>query len=166
MDEHKAIKPGVMLYFDAMENALKALDNTELGALTRAVLEYANPTNGAEPDFKMGTPLWFLWGPIKKSIDRDGETYERKKRSTRYGGYVTSCKKQGLEPLDRKAWEAAGMPNAATGTETSRGDKPGTDGGQKPGPDGGRARGTDSGLPAMLSVEEMRRQDRQKPRKP
>lgn len=62
--------PGVMLYFTLYE-AVKELSDTELGALTRALMEYG--LYGVLPSFSGAMAV--AWNFIKGNADRDYQRY-------------------------------------------------------------------------------------------
>lgn len=69
-DAEEKRPPGVMLYFTLYE-AVKELSDTELGALTRALMEYG--LYGALPSFSGAMAM--AWHFIKGNADRDYQRY-------------------------------------------------------------------------------------------
>ena len=71
-----AEKPGVMIYFDSIRPALSRLDDSQLGALFRAIIEYAQTGAVADLDNMAG----FAFDSLRPKIDRDDERYQERNR--------------------------------------------------------------------------------------
>lgn len=71
MEKHP---PGVMLYFAEMRPLLSLMDDAERGQILAAILDYAE--YDVEP--VLGDRLAAAWPFIKRLIDRDAETYQKK----------------------------------------------------------------------------------------
>ena len=68
--------PGVMLYFDRMRPIVALLGVEELGELVLKILDYGE--YGREPDFIPGDHLKSLWPSIRRVMDQDAATYQKK----------------------------------------------------------------------------------------
>lgn len=92
-------RPGVMIYFE-VERPLKRLSYEEKGMLFEAILEYAH--YGTLPNFDGN--IGVAWDFICDKVDRDIQRYENAVAQKAYGGYKSSCKRNGVEPLPFSAW--------------------------------------------------------------
>ncbi len=96
-------RPGVMLYFDAVRPAISRLDETQCGALLRAVVDYAQ--YGVVPELDPMTGLAF--DILVPKIDRDAERYEESREQRQYAAYTREKKRSGEQPLSIAEWRLA-----------------------------------------------------------
>ena len=66
--------PGVMLYFEETRPIISLLSDTERGQLLTAILDYAE----YDADPVLSERLVAAWPFIKRKIDHDAETYQKK----------------------------------------------------------------------------------------
>ena len=95
--------PGVMLYFDAVRPAISRLNETQCGALLRAVMDYAQ--YGVVPELDPMTGLAF--DVLVPKIDRDAERYEESREQRQYAAYTREKKRGGEQPLSIAEWRLA-----------------------------------------------------------
>ena len=104
-------KSGVLIYFDPMQEAADALDDERLGKLTRAIINYANPSRMTEPEFQ-DDALSKMWIFVKSSIVRDDKTYRVKSAKKRYAAFCRYSKERGYDPpISRDVWDNLGQPS-------------------------------------------------------
>lgn len=95
-----AEKPGVLLYY-SLWGSMKLLSDSELGALTRAIMEYDGinqlelPANAA-----------LLWPMVECQLVVDDGRYRERVERTAYASYVRKQKDRGEEILSREEWSA------------------------------------------------------------
>lgn len=98
-------RPGVMIYFDDIRPFSDYMTNEVLGAFIRALIDYAQfgawVTNDCPQEVL--TPLRVF----KPKVDRDAETYEKKKLHGNYMTYARLEKQKGLTPMSEEAWRIA-----------------------------------------------------------
>ena len=88
-------KPGIMLYFDKIIPALSRLEDAQIGALLRAIIEYAQ--TGALPELDGMTGLVF--DMLRPGLDRDEERYQQSVVHGSYMAYCKKCKENGSRPI-------------------------------------------------------------------
>lgn len=96
-----AEKPGVMVYFDTVRPAFERMDNAELGALFRAIVNYAEYGEISDLDGMAGLTFDLL----RPKIDRDGQRYRDKCEQSRYATYCREMKKLNAQPLPYDKWK-------------------------------------------------------------
>ena len=107
-----AEKPGVMIYFDSIRPALSRLDDSQLGALFRAIIEYAQTGAVADLDNMAG----FAFDSLRPKIDRDDERYQEQCQKSSYAVYCRETKKAGSQPLSFDQWISSDVIRSPTTT--------------------------------------------------
>lgn len=96
-------RPGFMCYLDNWGPIVDDMDEHTIALLLKACV--ARARGDEEPELTgMAATVWKMLLP---SFDRDGERYEQTKLARRYAAYCRVCREKGIEPLARKAWDAA-----------------------------------------------------------
>ena len=109
-------KPGVMIYFAPMREHAETLSDDRLARLFRAILAYADPDCGQEPDFHDDEVLRQLWIDVRYAIIRDDNTYHLKNQKKQYAVFCRFAKENGFSkendqpPISREEWEMLGCP--------------------------------------------------------
>ena len=96
-------RPGVMIYFDDIRPFVDYMTDETLGALFRALINYAELGEWVDDDCdpNVMVPLRVM----KPKIDRDAAAYENKKLHGQYMTYVRLAKQQGLNPVSEETWK-------------------------------------------------------------
>lgn len=97
-----ADKPGVMLYFDVIGPLMNHLEDQELGALLRGMVDYS--LTGLAPELDPFSPVSMAWDVLLPHLDRDTERYRAKLEQSRYANYCKTQKQLGYTPLPRETW--------------------------------------------------------------
>ena len=109
-------KPGVMIYFKPMREQAASLNDARLARLFRAMLAYADPDCGQEPDFHDDEVLLNVWIHIRHAIIRDDDAYHQKNQKKQYAVFCRFAKEKGFvkendePPISREEWEELGCP--------------------------------------------------------
>lgn len=90
--------PGVMLYFDRMRPVFALLSAEERGELVMKILDYGEFDR--EPDFVPGDHLESLWPSVRKTIDRDADTYRRKCEQRQKAAQARWERERGVKPAE------------------------------------------------------------------
>ncbi len=93
-------RPGVMLYFDSVQPALRRLDDSQCGALFRAIMDYAE--HGAVPELDLMSGMVF--DLLRPALDRDAVRYEETREQRQYAAYSRESKRRGEQPMDVAEW--------------------------------------------------------------
>ena len=95
-------RPGAMLYFNDLKPFTSFLTNEQLGVLLTAILNYAEHglwvDDDCDPNVKVALMV------LQPKIDRDGESYERKKLHGQYMTYVRMAQSNGETYLSETEW--------------------------------------------------------------
>ena len=96
-----ASRPGVMIYFEDIKPFTECYTDEQCGMLLRAIISYAE--NGEwivddDSDIKIALKV------LKPKIDRDAESYEKKKLHAQYMTYVREAKDAGRDYLSEQEW--------------------------------------------------------------
>ena len=100
-------KPGAMIYF-TIRRGIRHLSQEQKGDLLDAILDYADPDNGKEPDFSADPILDTAWQFVIPALDKDDERYVKKSVGRKYSAYCGACDRNGIQPMSRDDWEAEG----------------------------------------------------------
>ena len=95
-------RPGVMVYFEDFVAADQTMTDEQMGRFIRAIVHYAK--DGEWQTFDDDPILRFAFIGAKPKIDRDGETYEKKKLHGQYMTYVREAKENGEKYLKESEW--------------------------------------------------------------
>ena len=92
---------GYMIYFDHVDNMYALLNDREVGAMNRALYEFAK--NGTEPDLqKLPQKAAVLWASLRQAvIDGFTHCYDEKRKNT-WNASTTGLRKLG-KPTDTNA---------------------------------------------------------------
>ena len=93
-------RPGIMMYFELLD-AIGMMSNEDAGQLLRAMLTYGR--DGIEPE--LDGQVAIAWAFIRPKLDRDAQAYQDKSMTKRYAVYCRECKRQGVPPMERGAWD-------------------------------------------------------------
>lgn len=97
-------RPGVMLYFKDLKPFTSYFTNEQLGRLFSAILNYAEHGMWVDDDCDQNVKVALM--VLQPKIDRDGESYERKKLHGQYMTYVRMAQDKGETYLSEKEWIA------------------------------------------------------------
>lgn len=106
-------KAGIMIYFEVAQ-ALKSLDDSQVGILLRAMLAYGE--HGTVPAFA-DPSLSVAWAFVRMKLDLDDERYREKCLQGRYKVYCRECKKSGEAPVSYGAWREQQISNDISGQQ-------------------------------------------------
>lgn len=95
-------RPGVMLYFKDLKPFTSYFTNEQLGSLFSAILNYAEHGMWVDDDCDQNVKVALM--VLQPKIDRDGESYERKKLHGQYMAYVRLAKEKGETYLSEPDW--------------------------------------------------------------
>ena len=95
-------RPGVMFYFNDLRPFTSYFTYEQLGMLLTAILAYGENCEwndeDCDPDIRLAMMV------LKPKIDRDRESYERKKLHGQYMAYVRLAKEKGETYLSEPDW--------------------------------------------------------------
>ena len=97
-----AERPGFLIYFDDWRGIRQLDDPATKAAFFDAAFDYAE--TGELPDFS--GLMASTWAPIKGTIDRDADAYQRRVVSGEYAAYCRVEKSERREPLPFEAWRS------------------------------------------------------------
>ena len=92
-------RPGFMLYFDLVD-ALSSMEDTEAGALFKALMAYARYGEVQE----LTGLAAFAFEVVRGRIDRDAEAYAEKCRKNAYAVYVREAQRRQEPPMEYEIW--------------------------------------------------------------
>ncbi len=115
----KTGRPGVMLYYDKICPALSRLDDSQLGALLRGIIEYSQ--TGALPELDSMAGLVFEM--LRPGLERDADAYESKVIHANYMTYCRITKEKGKNPVSEEMYReqllVTGSNNAVTNSDST-----------------------------------------------
>ena len=97
-------KPGVMLYYSYW-SSLRQLDNYDLGAVFRAIMEY-DGVNAVDLPEKAA----LFWPLLECQLQVDDDRYRERSERGAYGVYVRWQREKGMEYLPYREWLAGRDP--------------------------------------------------------
>ena len=109
-------KPGVLLYFDAIEPWAAGLHDEQFATLIRAVIEYAH--YGSVPTFD--GILKIAWETLKPRIDADGERYKNQIDQRSYAVYSREAQKRGESVISFEQWKRSRADDRPISTDNDR----------------------------------------------
>ena len=97
-----ADRPGVMIYFEDINPFIEDYTNEECGILLKTIVNYAE--NGKWVSDDCPSTIRIALKVLKPKIDRDAESYEKKKLHGQWMTYVRIAKENGRDYLSEETW--------------------------------------------------------------